>query len=119
MGYYVADTEFAQNHMPEVLVYILYIASFYGYTREEFERGREDLFHSLEEAEKELANPELCLSCTPEEMLGFLGTSEKQTDSHAEKLRNAVQQAEADFDRYCFDRELAELRGLLNRVPEP
>ena len=113
MGYYVADTELAKKHMQEVLVYILYIASFYGYMREEFESGREDLFHSLKEAGKELANREPCPSCVQEETLGFLWTSERKTGSHAEKLRNAVLQAEADFDRYCFDRELAELRGLL------
>ena len=111
MGYYVAETELAKKHMPEVLVYILYMASFYGYTREEFESGREDLFRSLEEAEKELR--ELCLSSAQEEPLAFPRSPEEKTDAHAEKLRDAIQQAESEYIRYCLDRELTELRGLL------
>lgn len=108
LGYSVADTELTVNNILEVLVYILYEASFWGYTQKEFEEGLEDLSRRLEETD----DSEDCTSYEPEEFLDLLLPGTKK-DPRADELKKAVENAKEAFNRYCFERELSELRMLL------
>ncbi len=101
-------------------MYILYEATFWGYTRAEFVEGREKLFQSLEEAreetEKARNGPERCTTRW-EEFKDFLLGPDEKDNPRAHELQCAVYDAESAFDQYCFDREIDELRRFLKEAP--
>ena len=87
-----------------MLTHILYEASFYGYTREEFEEGREEFTRSIEEAENETC-------CTEEMLRAEMDLPQGKDDPREDALREELWRAEAALDQYCFDREINELRS--------
>ncbi|MBQ3379907.1 MAG: hypothetical protein IJG50_08635 [Clostridia bacterium] len=107
LGYHVADTKLSLSKSDEMLAYILYKASFFGYTRDEFKRGREEFKRSIADAEKDF---ERTNHYKYEEILTDKRRQQEQNDPK-EELPDTVRDAEAALYKYCFDREIAELRS--------
>ncbi len=117
LGYHIADTKLTLSNISEMLANILYEASFYGYTREEFEKGREELWQSIQEGEKEIEEGR-GTTYTFEEFRAKLGLPQEESDSREEELQEAVRDAENALYNYWFEREITELRNMINVIGE-
>ena len=110
LGYRVADTKLSHSNIREMLAYILHEASFYGYTKEEFEEGQEEFWQSIEEGDKEIEEGR-GTTYTLKEFRAKLGLPQEERDSREEELKEAIRRAEAALYKYCFEREIAALRN--------
>ncbi len=110
MGYHIADTELTKQNMPMVLAQILYEASFLGFTRGQFEAERNDLNHSLEQADQEIREGK---TLSADEVWDKLGVSREKKDPRAEELRQAVSRAEHEYAAYSQMQEIRQIKSLL------
>ena len=117
LGYHVADTKLSHSRIREMLAFILYEASFYGYTKEEFKEGQEELLQSIEEGDKEIEEGR-GTTYTFEEFRAILGLPQEESDSREEELQEAVRDAETALYKYWFEREITELRNMINVIGE-
>lgn len=113
MGYWVADTELTQENIYDVLACILKELSFFGYTREEHEEGRERLNTIWKDAEAERQAGEYY---TQDEMREWLGWEPEKADPEAEERERKIFAEEIKYGRFCFKREVAAVRELLRSM---
>ena len=50
MGYYIADSRLTKHYLTELLVYIMYEASFFGFEQEDLQENLVDLKTRVQEA---------------------------------------------------------------------
>ena len=112
MGYLVADTELTQNNIYTVLTQILEEASFLGFSQDCFETEREALLRKLDESMNDIKEGK---TFTADEVWEHLGLPPEKKDPQADELRFEVTKAEAEYAKYCLERELNELRQSLKK----
>ena len=104
VGYYIADTPYTQCHIMEVLADLLYESTFTGFTQEEKDLEKK----RLDEAAQEVKTPGACKPI--EELWKSLGMEPEPPDEEADALLRKVHEAEFEFDRFCFLREVKAIR---------
>ena len=121
MEYWVADTELTLKWIYNVLADVLAQLSFFGYTQEEQTAGRKRMDQFLRQEEAKLRTK------TPEEVLGRSRPMEEfldelnwelgiKPDPEARKRKDKIQEAVSEYEMYCFEREVAAVRGLLRTM---
>lgn len=111
LGYSIAETVLTKENINILLASILDEASFLGYSQERFESEKEKLHKSLEAGLKDVEEGRYY---TTEQVWEHLGlTPKKKEDAAARDKKHEVLRAQYAYDRYCKERELNELRSLL------
>lgn len=111
MGFLVADTRLTQDNLCDILAQILDKASFFGFSAEEFERSRKEYNRMIKEFEKDWRRT---LTLPDDYVCEHFDLSMTAEDPRAEELLSRVLDTEAEYARHCKERELEELRRLLN-----
>ena len=105
MGFMVSGDAYTQGCIVELLVDVLYEASFFGFEQEELQ---EDL---LQENTKKENREEVCFS--HEELMGQLGLEGKEEDEEEQRLQKQAIAAMDEYDIYCREQQINELKKLL------
>ena len=106
-GYLIADTQFNEENIIEVLADILEEATFFGYTDQSFQERRAEVKQELEES---LKSVEQGKTYSLDEVWEHLGLPPRKKDPEEETLRRAMFRAKRHLDIYCRERELNEIR---------
>ena len=110
LGYSIAETVLTKENINILLASILDEASFLGYSQERFESEKEKLHKTLEAGLKEVDEGRYY---TTEQVWESLGLTPKKEDAAARDKKHEVFRAQYAYDCYCKERELNELRSLL------
>lgn len=105
MRYLVADTKLTQDNIYDLLVYVLYEASWFGYENEDLEEEKQ----KLEEATKEIEEGKYS-SFTIEDMREELGLPQKEQDKRQEELLKKIFHTTYDFSQYSFKKEARRVK---------
>ncbi len=111
MGFLVADTKLTRENLCDILAQILDKASFFGFSAEEFERSRKEYNRMIKEFEKDWRRT---LTLPDDYVCEHFDLSMTAEDPRAEELLSRVLDTEAEYARHCKEREVEELRRLLN-----
>lgn len=115
MGFLVADTKLTRENLCDILAQILDKASFFGFSAEEFERSRKEYNRMIKEFEKDWKKT---LTLPDEYVSRHYGLPMMAEDPRAEELLFRVLEAEAEYSKYCKERELDSLRSSLPKANE-
>jgi len=107
MTFFVADTEYTQKHLIELLTDVLYKASYWGFRQERMEQMHRELEAALEEAEKEDA-----ISYDVEMVFADLGVEPR--DEKEKELHYVITRAEHEYNQYLVRKELQALIEILS-----
>lgn len=112
MGYFVAETRLTLKNMNCVLAEILHEVSFFGYHQEDMVAERKKLL----EAEREIKEGK----CRPaeevfEELAEKYGLDRWEPDPEAEEKERAIRAAGYEYDLFCRNREITQVREFLCR----
>lgn len=121
MGYWVADTELTLQNIHGVLACILSQLSSFGYTQEErtacrermdnFVRGMEaERLTEMREGKKREYMSDEEFNERVDRLLG------RKSDPEARKLKDKIRAAVAEYEMFCFEREVAAVRALLRSM---
>jgi len=100
MGFMISGAAYTQERIVELLVDVLYEASFFGFKQEELQ----------EDTEKENREDEYF---SHEELMGQLGLVEKEADDKEQQLQKQAIAALDEYDTYCREQEISELKRVL------
>ena len=106
-GYLIADTQFNEENIIEVLADILEDATFFGYSDQSVQERRAEVKKELEES---LKSVEQGKTYSLDEVREHLGLPPRKEDPEEETLRRAMFRAKRHLDIYCRERELNEIR---------
>lgn len=110
MGYFMAETRLTLKNINAVLAEILHEMSFFGYRQEDLEAEREKLL----KAEQEIAEGKYC---SAEEAFARLeeelGLEPLEPDPEAEEKERAIQVAGYEYDLFCRNREIEQVKKLV------
>lgn len=113
MGYLVSNAPYTQENIYELMVDVMYEASFFGYENEHLEEERE----SLRSAIKEIEEGKCVAHNTSEEMyediLGEDFSQRFENDWVAERLKDKAMDAIHKFNKYSKNTERKKLLELL------
>ena len=104
MGYLIADVEYTKKNIYDVMVQILWEASFFGYKNEKLEEARS----SLEEAIKESEDGNGTFY-TLEDLKDRLGIEDEEVDEEAEALCYKIREAFMQYNSYKKTKELSKI----------
>ena len=102
MGYRISDEEFTQKNIYQVLVQVLYEASFFGFEQEYLEEELQKLDESFKDIEA--GN-----TYSAEEIWAELAIEKEERDDTADELQRKVWEATYAHDLYCKQKELKRL----------
>lgn len=102
MGYRISEEEFTQKNIYDVLVHVLYEASFFGFEQEHLEEELQKLDESLKEVEA--GN-----TYSVEELWEELEIEQEEREDTADELQRKVWEATYAHDMYCKRKELKKL----------
>ena len=100
-SFYVADTEYTQAHIIDLLVDVLYESTFFGFGQEELEEQKA----KLEEAMKEIENCHF-QSVPANEVFNELGIC-NECDEQEEVLREQFYKAKSAYNEYLRKKQLS------------
>lgn len=99
-GFLVADTDFTQRELYEVLAEVLHEASFFGYDQE----------HPEESVKEEEEGDERRYAYDTAELYELLRLPPEEHDERSDELMGRVREAEWEFEQYWRRKELNALR---------
>ena len=106
MGYYIADTELTKYYLYNLLAYILYEASWFGFCDEKKEKEKEKLNKITEEI-----NEEECIGIEElkEELKKEYNFEFPKENIQANLLKKAGYEAMYQYNNYCFIEEVKKI----------
>ena len=110
LGFLVADNQYTQGNIYEVIADVLYEASWFGYRKEEIEEERKALEAQNEELEKSEGNIYESVDALFTDLLGEEGFKEMKDRSYHEteeekKLGDAAREARHKYEHYSMVKE--------------
>ncbi len=110
LGFLVADNQYTQGNIYEVIADVLYEASWFGYRKEEIEEERKVLEEQNEELEKSEGNTYESVDALFTELLGEEGFKEMKDRSYHEteegkELGDAAREARYKYEHYSMVKE--------------
>ena len=117
MGFLVADNEFTQRRIYQLMSDILYEASFFGFDEE----YRDEALNYFNRAIEDIDEGRTMTSGEPIEMFqsDYYAESEKE-DSEERILRTDAERAVMKYNEYCRNKELEQILLQLNqKLPNP
>ena len=108
MGFLVSDAEYTQRHIYGLLVDVMFEASFFGFEQQRLEEEKKKLEEAVKECEEGRA-----VTYTLEELEEEFGLEREKPDETADGLRRRVLEASMEYNKYCRQKELRELKSLL------
>lgn len=115
-GYLIADTQFNEENIIEILADILDDATFFGYSDQSFQGQIAEVQQELEESMKAVERGEVY---SLDEVWEHLGFPPRKRDLEEEKLSRAMFKAKRNLDIYCRERELNEIRRAHGKEEHP
>lgn len=115
-GYLIADTQFNEENIIEILADILDDATFFGYSDQSFQARIAEVQQELEESMKAVERGEVY---SLDEVWEHLGLPPRKRDLEEEKLSRAMFKAKRNLDIYCRERELNEIRRAHGKKEHP
>lgn len=110
MGYYIADTKLTFKNIYTVLAKILYETSFFGYNQESMESERKKLEESIKEVERGEYHS---IGEFHKELREELGLDPPDPpDPETEEKQRAIYSAEYEYNTFCRNREIENLRAI-------
>ena len=115
-GYLIADTQFNEENIIEILADILDDATFFGYSDQSFQGQIAEVQQELEESMKAVERGEVY---SLDEVWEHLGFPPRKRDLEEEKLSRVMFKAKRNLDIYCRERELNEIRRAHGKEEHP
>ena len=106
MGFLVSDAEFTQRHIYGLLVDVMFEASFFGFEQQRLEEEKKKLEEAIKECEEGRT-----VTYTLEEWEEEFGLEKEKPDETADELRRRALEASMEYDKYCRQKELRELKA--------
>jgi hypothetical protein len=107
MGFLVSEADLTQNNIYDLMVDVLFEASFFGYEEEDLDKERK----KLEEAISEIKSGK-CVATSMEELFGH-EKKDKEEDEIENKFYHEYMDASIKYGDYCQKKEMEVLRQLL------
>ena len=111
LGYPVAETKLATDHIETVLTQVLHEMTFFGSDYPTWHQRKAEVEESLREAQRESENG---VFYTTEEVFGKYGLPKDEPDEIADELSRKVVAAENEYNLYFRCREAARVREMLS-----
>lgn len=106
-AFYVSDNSLTQEHIFELLAYVLAEASFYGFEQEDLEKAKD----RLDQAMKDIENGNVESYKTIDEVMKSLGMTVEH-DEEKEKLRREINQLVYRYNEYMKRKEWEFIKGI-------
>ena len=108
IGFYVAETEMTNKYMVDLLVDVLYEATFFGFEQEELSEKKQELEEALKEVESGNFK-----SIPAEEVFKDFGIEREKEDDEEQALQEAFYKAKMKYNDYLRKKELEKVIDLI------
>lgn len=105
LGWYIADNPYTQENLTDLLVDIMWEASFFGFEQEELESEKATLDEAIKEIEEGKGT-----SHPIEELFGDDWARFREKDEKTKEFDRKIAEAVSDFYEYEFNKELNLIR---------
>lgn len=113
LGFLIADNEYTQDNLTEVLTHFLSELSFFGYEEYEMEEKREEVLTSAKEARE---HPERLVKWDPEKMREELGLPREEEYPLEKEYLSQILRNINEYNKYCSVKELEKIKDAIYKA---